>query len=159
ERLEKEIHELAGGGFNINSPKQLGDVLFEKLNLNAGRRTIKTKARSTSVDVLEELAEHHPLPRKILEYRSLSKLKSTYIDALPLLINPSTGRVHTSYNQAVAATGRLSSSDPNLQNIPARTKQGRQIRSAFVPEPGHLFLAADYSQVELRVMAHMADVP
>ena len=159
ERLEGEIYDLAGVQFNINSPRQLGDILFTKLDLVSRRRTAKTKALSTSVDVLEELAQHHPLPRKILDYRSLSKLKSTYIDALPLLINPATGRVHTSYNQTVAATGRLSSSDPNLQNIPARTEQGRKIRSAFVPESGHLFLAADYSQVELRVMAHMADVP
>ncbi|HEY3176317.1 MAG TPA: DNA polymerase I [Candidatus Polarisedimenticolia bacterium] len=159
ERLESEIYELAGCTFNINSPRQLGDILFEKLDLTSRRRTAKTKARSTSVDVLEDLAPLHPLPRKILDYRSLTKLKSTYIDALPLLINPQTGRVHTSYNQAVAATGRLSSSDPNLQNIPARTEMGRKIRAAFVPEAGHLFLAADYSQVELRVMAHMADVP
>ncbi|HET6371704.1 MAG TPA: DNA polymerase I [Candidatus Polarisedimenticolia bacterium] len=158
-KLESEIYELAGGRFNINSPAQLGDILFEKLQLASRRRTAKTRALSTSVDVLEELATQHPLPRKILDYRSLSKLKSTYIDALPALINPETGRVHTSYNQTVAATGRLSSSDPNLQNIPARTAQGRKIRAAFVPEPGHLFLAADYSQVELRVMAHMADVP
>ncbi len=157
--LEAEIYDLAGCRFNINSPTQLGDVLFGKLELVSRRRTAKTKARSTSVDVLEELSERHPLPGKILEYRSLSKLKSTYIDALPLLINQGTGRVHTSYNQTVAATGRLSSSDPNLQNIPARTELGRRIRSAFVPERGYLFLAADYSQVELRIMAHMADVP
>jgi DNA polymerase-1 len=111
------------------------------------------------MDVLEDLAREHPLPRKILDYRSLAKLKSTYIDALPQLINPDTGRVHTSYNQTVAATGRLSSSDPNLQNIPARTALGRRIRGAFVPENGHQLLAADYSQVELRIMAHMADVP
>ncbi|MFQ5845028.1 MAG: DNA polymerase I, partial [Planctomycetota bacterium] len=158
-RLEEQIHELAGCRFNINSPKQLGEVLFERLNLASRRRTAKTRARSTSVQVLEDLAPQHPLPRKILEYRSLAKLKSTYIDALPALINPSTSRVHTSYNQTVAATGRLSSSDPNLQNIPARTELGRKIRAAFVPEAGHLFLAADYSQVELRVLAHMADVP
>ena len=159
EKLESKIYELAGGQFNINSPRQLGDILFEKLALASRRRTSKTKARSTSVDVLEDLAAVHPLPQLILDYRSLTKLKSTYIDALPLLINPATGRVHTSYNQTVAATGRLSSTDPNLQNIPARTGLGRKIRSAFVPEPGHVFLAADYSQVELRVMAHMADVP
>ena len=159
ERLEGEIYELAGCRFNINSPRQLGDILFSKLELASRRRTTKTKALSTSQEVLEELAGLHPLPARILEYRSLSKLKSTYIDALPLLINPDTKRVHTSYNQTVAATGRLSSSDPNLQNIPARTEQGRRIRSAFVPEEGHCFLAADYSQVELRVMAHMAGVP
>ncbi len=157
--LEAEIHELAGGPFNINSPRQLGDILFNQLKLASRRRTSRTKALSTSMDVLEDLAREHPLPRKILDYRSLSKLKSTYIDALPGLINPDTRRVHTSYNQTVAATGRLSSSDPNLQNIPARTALGRRIRGAFVPEPGHRFLAADYSQVELRILAHMADVP
>ena len=157
--LEAEIHELAGGPFNINSPRQLADILFTRLKLSSRRRTAVTRTLSTSVDVLEDLAREHPLPRKILDYRSLAKLKSTYIDALPELINPATGRVHTSYNQTVAATGRLSSSDPNLQNIPARTALGRRIRGAFVPEPGHLFLAADYSQVELRIMAHMADVP
>ncbi len=158
-RIEAEIYELAGCRFNINSPAQLGDVLFEKLDLSSRKRTTKTKARSTSMQVLEELADQHPLPRKILDYRSLSKLKSTYIDALPQLLNPETGRVHTSFNQTVAATGRLSSSDPNLQNIPARTELGRKIRSAFVPETGCLLLSADYSQVELRIMAHMADVP
>jgi DNA polymerase-1 len=158
DRIEAEIYELAGCRFNINSPAQLGDILFEKLELSSRRRTAKTRARSTSMQVLEELAALHPLPRKILDYRSLSKLKSTYIDALPQLLNPETGRVHTSFNQTVAATGRLSSSDPNLQNIPARTELGRKIRSAFVPENGCLLLAADYSQVELRIMAHMADV-
>jgi DNA polymerase-1 len=157
--LEKEFHGLAGGPFNINSPRQLADILFTKLKLSSRRRTAVTRTLSTSMDVLEDLARDHPLPRKILDYRSLAKLKSTYIDALPELINPATGRVHTSYNQTVAATGRLSSSDPNLQNIPARTALGRRIRGAFVPEPGHRFLAADYSQVELRIMAHMADVP
>ncbi len=158
-RLEAEIHELAGCTFNINSPKQLGDILFEKLSLASRKRTVKTRALSTSQAVLEELAREHALPRKVLEYRSLTKLKSTYIDALPLLINPDTGRVHTTYHQTVAATGRLSSADPNLQNIPARTPLGRRIRAAFVPESGWTFLAADYSQVELRVLAHMADVP
>jgi DNA polymerase-1 len=159
DRLEGEIHEMAGLSFNINSPKQLGDVLFEKLELKSKRRTAKSKARSTSQEVLEQLAEEHPLPRKVLEYRSLSKLKGTYADALPHLIHPGTGRVHTSFNQTVTATGRLSSSDPNLQNIPARTELGRRIRAAFVPERGCLLLAADYSQVELRVLAHMADDP
>ncbi|MGH9867833.1 MAG: DNA polymerase I [Candidatus Polarisedimenticolia bacterium] len=157
--IEAEIYELAGCRFNIQSPRQLGDVLFEKLEMASRRRTLKTRALSTSQEVLEELAEHHPLPRRILDYRSLAKLKSTYVDALPLLVHPQTGRVHTSYNQTVAATGRLSSSDPNLQNIPVRTNEGKAIRRAFVPEPGHVFLAADYSQVELRVMAHMADIP
>jgi DNA polymerase-1 len=159
ERIEAEIYNQAGCTFNINSPRQLGDILFARLELASRRRTSKTKALSTSQEVLEELAASHPLPRLILDYRSLSKLKSTYVDALPLLVHPETGRVHTSYNQTVAATGRLSSSDPNLQNIPARTELGRSIRRAFVPQEGHLFLAADYSQVELRVMAHMADVP
>ena len=159
DRHEAEIYELAGCRFNINSPRQLGEILFAKLELTSRKRTLKTRAMSTSQEVLEELAEKHPLPRKVLDYRSLAKLKSTYVDALPLLIDPATGRVHTSYNQTVAATGRLSSSDPNLQNIPVRTDLGRAIRRAFVPEAGYAFLAADYSQVELRVMAHMADVP
>jgi DNA polymerase-1 len=158
-RLETEIHELAGVAFNINSPKQLGDILFRRLEMKSRRKTAKSKALSTSQEVLEELASEHPLPRKVLEYRSLAKLKGTYMDALPLLINPETGRVHTSFNQTVTATGRLSSSDPNLQNIPARTEAGRQIRQAFLPEEGWLFLSADYSQVELRVLAHMADDP
>lgn len=158
-RLEAAIHEMAGCTFNINSPKQLGDILFEKLSLASRKRTVKTRALSTSQAVLEELAREHALPRKVLEYRSLTKLKSTYIDALPQLIHPETGRVHTTYHQTVAATGRLSSADPNLQNIPARTPLGRRIRAAFVPESGWTFLAADYSQVELRVLAHMADVP
>ncbi|HZE88169.1 MAG TPA: DNA polymerase I, partial [Verrucomicrobiae bacterium] len=158
-RLEGEIFELAGVSFNIQSPKQLGDILFEKLELASKRKTAKSKALSTSQEVLEDLAAQHPLPAKVLEYRSLAKLKGTYVDALPLLVNETTGRLHTSFNQTVAASGRLSSSDPNLQNIPARTETGRKIRAAFVPEPGSLFLAADYSQVELRVLAHMADDP
>ncbi len=157
DRLEKEIHELAGVEFNINSPKQLGDILFGRLELKSRRKTAKSKAMSTSQEVLEQLASEHPLPRKVLDYRSLAKLKGTYVDALPLLIHPETGRVHTSFNQTVAATGRLSSTDPNLQYIPARTEVGRRIRGAFIPEEGWLFLAADYSQVELRVLAHMAD--
>jgi DNA polymerase-1 len=159
QRLEKEIFEMAGMSFNINSTKQLGDVLFGKLELDSRRKTTKSKARSTSQEVLEELSSEHPLPAKVLEYRSLAKLKGTYVDALPALINPATGRVHTSINQTVAATGRLSSSDPNLQNIPIRTEVGRRIRAAFVPEPGSLLVAADYSQVELRILAHMADDP
>jgi len=153
--LTREIHALAGGEFNINSPRQLGEILFETLKLTPGRKTQKTRSFSTSVEILEELAEEHELPRKILDYRSLQKLKSTYVDSLPALINPATGRVHTSFNQAVAATGRLSSSDPNLQNIPVRTEQGRQIRRAFVTEPGWVLLSADYSQIELRVLAHL----
>lgn len=155
--LETGIHETAGGPFNINSPKQLGEVLFEKMGLPKGKKT-KT-GWSTNVEVLTNLAEDHEIAAKILEYRSVSKLKNTYADALPKMINPATGRVHTSFNQAVTATGRLSSSDPNLQNIPIRTAEGRRIREAFVPQEGWTLLAADYSQVELRVMAHMADVP
>ena len=153
---QREIHELAGVEFNINSPKQLSEVLFERLQLPALKRTGKTRAASTSVQVLEELALVHDLPRKVLEWRSLQKLKGTYIDALPLLVNPETGRVHTSFNQAVAATGRLSSSDPNLQNIPIRTELGREIRRAFVADPGSVLISADYSQIELRVLAHLS---
>jgi DNA polymerase I len=163
ERIERDlaarsarIYEMAGESFNINSPKQLSEILFEKLNLPALRKTGKTRVASTSVDVLEELALAHDLPRLILEWRSLQKLKGTYIDALPQLINPATGRVHTCFNQAVAATGRLSSSDPNLQNIPIRTELGREIRAAFVAEPGRLLISADYSQIELRVLAHLS---
>ena len=154
--LSRRIFELAGFEFNVGSPKQLGEVLFEKLQLPALRRTGKTRAVSTAVEVLEELALAHELPRLALEWRGLQKLKGTYIDALPLLVNPSTGRVHTSFNQAVAATGRLSSSDPNLQNIPIRTQLGREIRRAFVAEPGYLLVSADYSQIELRVLAHLS---
>jgi DNA polymerase-1 len=155
--LEKEIHELAGGPFNISSNKQLGEVLFGKLGLPVIRKT-KTGA-STDADTLEELAALHPVPAKIVEYRGLSKLKGTYIDALPALVNPRTGRLHTSFNQAVAATGRLSSSDPNLQNIPIRTEIGRRIREAFVARPGYVIVSADYSQIELRVLAHLSDDP
>jgi DNA polymerase-1 len=155
--LEAEIHALVGQPFNINSPKQLADVLFGKLSLPVVRRT-KT-GPSTDADTLEELASLHPVPAKIVEYRVLSKLKGTYIDALPGLINPDTGRLHTSFNQAVAATGRLSSSDPNLQNIPIRTDVGRRIRQAFVAKPGHLFVSADYSQIELRILAHFSEDP
>jgi DNA polymerase-1 len=155
--LETEIHALAGQPFNINSPKQLADVLFGKLSLPVVRRT-KT-GPSTDADTLEELASLHPVPAKIVEYRVLSKLKGTYIDALPGLVNPATGRLHTSFNQAVAATGRLSSSDPNLQNIPIRTEVGRRIRQAFVAKPGHLLVSADYSQIELRILAHFSEDP
>ena len=155
-RLEKEIHELSGAVFNINSPKQLGEILLHKLQLPLSKKTRGTKSVSTAVDVLEEMAELHPVIPKILEFRQWSKLKSTYADALPALINPETGRVHTSYNQTVASTGRLSSSDPNLQNIPARGDIGTRFRRAFVPGPGFGLLAADYSQIELRVLAHMA---
>ena len=151
----KEAFTLAGEEFNLDSPKQLQRILFEKLQLDTGKRT-KT-GFSTDVSVLEKLAEKHPLPAKILEYRQLAKLKGTYIDALPALVNPETGRIHTSYNQAVAATGRLSSSDPNLQNIPVRTSEGRLIRKGFVPEAGCTLVGADYSQIELRILAHLAD--
>jgi DNA polymerase-1 len=153
--LEKEAHELAGGPFNLGSPKQLQEILFQKLELPVIRKTPKGQP-STAEDVLVELAVDYDLPRVIIEYRSVSKLKSTYTDKLPLQISQSTGRVHTSYHQAVAATGRLSSTDPNLQNIPIRTPEGRRIRQAFVAPEGQLLLAADYSQIELRIMAHLS---
>jgi DNA polymerase-1 len=158
DRLAARIYELSGEEFNINSPKKLSEVLFDKLGLRTEtiRRTTKTKAQSTSFEVLEELALTNELPRLVLDWRGLQKLKGTYIDALPLLIHPDTGRVHTCFNQAVAATGRLSSSDPNLQNIPIRTEVGRNIRRAFVAEPGHVLISADYSQIELRVLAHLS---
>jgi DNA polymerase-1 len=157
-RLAANIFELAGEEFNINSPKKLSEILFDRLGMRTEtiRRTTKTKAQSTAFEVLEELALTHELPRLILEWRSLQKLKGTYIDALPALVHPGTGRVHTCFNQAVAATGRLSSSDPNLQNIPIRTDIGREIRRAFVAEHGHVLISADYSQIELRVLAHLA---
>jgi len=154
EEIEAQIYNMAGESFNINSPKQLGEILFDKLGMESAKKT-KT-GRSTALAVLEELAQQHDLPRLILDYRSVFKLKSTYVDTLPTLVNPRTGRIHTSYNQAVAATGRLSSSDPNLQNIPIRSPEGRKIRKAFIPEDGFLFVAADYSQIELRMMAHLS---
>jgi DNA polymerase-1 len=164
ERLERElarrsgdIFQVAGGEFNINSPKQLSEILFDKLQLPILKRTGTSRAPSTAVEVLEELALAHELPRQILDWRTLMKLKGTYIDALPQLVNPETGRVHTCFNQAVAATGRLSSSDPNLQNIPIKTELGREIRRAFIAEPGHVLISADYSQIELRVLAHLAE--
>ena len=158
-RLEKEIWELAGQEFNVNSPTQLAEILFDKLNLQTGGRRGKAKARSTAVDVLESLKAQHPLPVKIIEYREVAKLKSTYVDTLPKLIHSQTGRLHTSFSQTTAATGRLSSSDPNLQNIPIRTELGRQIRAAFVAEKGKVLLSADYSQIELRIMAHFSGDP
>jgi DNA polymerase-1 len=158
-RLEKEIWKLAGNEFNINSPAQLAEILFDKLNLQPPMRRGKGKVRSTAAEILEEMAAQHPLPAKIIEYREISKLKSTYVDALPKLIHPETGRLHTSFSQTTAATGRLSSSDPNLQNIPIRTELGREIRAAFVAEKGKILLSADYSQIELRVMAHFSNDP
>jgi len=152
--LEGTVHELAGVAFNLDSPKQLSEVLFQRLKLPPVRKT-KT-GLSTDAAVLEELSTKNPLPAKLIEYRSLAKLKQTYLDALPALVDAKTGRVHTSYNQAVAATGRLSSSDPNLQNIPIRTEEGRKIRRAFIAEPGAILVVADYSQIELRILAHMS---
>ena len=153
--LTQQIHKEAKCEFNINSPKQLAEILFEKLGLPVVKKT-KTGA-STDVEVLQELAEIHSLPKALLKFRELSKLKSTYVDALPLLVNPKTHRLHTSFNQTVAATGRLSSSEPNLQNIPVRTEEGRKIRRAFVAESKqNVLVSADYSQIELRVLAHLA---
>lgn len=154
--LEEEIYKKAGVKFNINSPKQLGEVLFEKLNLPLVKKTKKTRGYSTDMEVLKELSILHEVPALVLEYRQLAKIKSTYIDSLPTMINPETGRIHTSYNQTVTATGRLSSSDPNLQNIPIRGELGKKVREAFVAENGNYLLSADYSQIELRVMAHMS---
>jgi DNA polymerase-1 len=153
--LEKAIWKLAGSEFNVNSPQQLAEILFDKMNLGLGGRR-RSKPRSTAAEVLEELALTHELPRKVLEYREISKLKSTYVDALPRLIHADTGRLHTSFSQTGTATGRLSSSDPNLQNIPVRTELGRQIRAEFVASPGNTLLSADYSQIELRILAHFS---
>ena len=153
-RKAREIYECCGVEFNINSPKQLGDVLFNKLALPIPVKYGKGKKISTAVDVLEGLAAEHEVPRMVLEYRQLTKLKSTYVDALPALMRSGTGRVHTTFGQTGTATGRLSSANPNLQNIPIRTELGREIRAAFIAEPGHVLLAADYSQVELRLLAH-----
>jgi DNA polymerase I len=154
-----QIYDASGGEFNINSPKQLSEILFDKLQLPVLKRTGASRAPSTAVEVLEELALSHDLPRQILEWRALMKLKGTYIDALPQLVNPDTGRVHTCLNQAGAATGRLSSSDPNLQNIPIKTALGREIRRAFIADPDHVLISADYSQIEFRVLAHMSEDP
>ena len=158
-RLEKDIWNLAGLEFNVNSPSQLAEILFDKLNLQPPARRGKGKVRSTAADILEEMADQHPLPAKVIEYREIAKLKSTYVDALPQLIHPETGRLHTSFSQTGTATGRLSSSDPNLQNIPVRSELGREIRAAFVAEKGKILLSADYSQIELRIMAHFSKDP
>jgi DNA polymerase-1 len=155
----KEIYEIAGSEFNISSPRQLGDVLFNRLNLPKPVKYGKGRTISTAVDVLEALAEEFPIARKVLDYRQLTKLKSTYVDALPALINPATGRLHTTFGQTGTATGRLSSANPNLQNIPIRTELGRGIRAAFIAEPGHVLLTADYSQIELRLLAHFSRDP
>ena len=153
--LEKEVHEEAGEVFNLGSPKQLQHILFEKMSLPVIKKTPKG-APSTSEEVLQELALEFPLPKKLMEYRGLTKLKNTYTDKLPKMINHRTGRVHTSYHQAITATGRLSSTDPNLQNIPIRNEEGRKVRQAFVPREGYKIVAADYSQIELRIMAHLS---
>ncbi|WP_340261498.1 DNA polymerase I [Sulfitobacter pontiacus] len=156
--LEDEIYELAGRKFNVGSPKQLGEILFDEMGLEGGKKG-KTGAYATGADVLEDLATEHDLPARVLDWRQLSKLKSTYTDALQDHINPDTGRVHTSYSIAGASTGRLASTDPNLQNIPIRSEEGRRIREAFVAEPGKALVALDYSQIELRILAHIADIP
>jgi len=156
--LEKDIHEIAGEEFNPGSPKQLGEILFDKMGLSGGKKT-KTGAYATGADILEDLAaQGHELPRRILDWRQLTKLKSTYTDALQKEIDPNTGRVHTAYHMAGASTGRLASSDPNLQNIPIRTEEGRKIRTAFIAEQEHTLISADYSQIELRILAHIADI-
>ena len=156
--LEKEIHKLAGRDFNIASPKQLGEILFDDLGLEGGKKSKKTGAYSTNAEVLEELSLLHDLPKRVLDWRQLAKLRSTYTDALLKQINPKTKRVHTSYSMAGTSTGRLSSSDPNLQNIPIRTEEGRKIRDVFVADKGNVLLSADYSQIELRLLAHVADI-
>jgi DNA polymerase-1 len=156
--LEREAYELAGQPFNLGSPKQIGEILFGRLGLPVKKKTA-SGAPSTDEEVLQELAADYPLPAKLLEHRSLAKLKGTYTDKLPLMVNPATGRVHTNYAQAVAVTGRLSSNDPNLQNIPIRTPEGRRVREAFIAPPGHRIVSADYSQIELRIMAHISEDP
>jgi DNA polymerase-1 len=156
--LEQEAYTIAGQPFNMGSPKQIGEILFGKLGLPVKKKTA-TGAPSTDEEVLQELAADYPLPARILDHRSLAKLKGTYTDKLPLMVNPATGRVHTNYAQAVAVTGRLSSNDPNLQNIPIRTAEGRRVREAFIAPPGHVLMSADYSQIELRIMAHISQDP
>ena len=156
EQLAEDIYSEVGFSFNLNSPLQLRDVLFDKLSLPQ-KKVTKTGEPSTDVEVLRDLAKLHPVPEKVLQYRALSKLKSTYIDSLPKLINPETGRIHTSFNQVGTSTGRVSSSDPNLQNIPIKSPEGRRIREAFVPENDFILLSADYSQIELRLLAHFSE--
>ena len=157
--LETEIHELAGRKFNVGSPKQLGEILYDEMSLSGGRKSGKTGAYATGADVLEDLAaQGHDLPARVLDWRQLSKLKSTYADALVGEINPETGRIHTSLAQTVVSTGRLSSSDPNLQNIPVRTEEGRKIRETFIAAPGTVLMSADYSQIELRLLAHVGQI-
>jgi len=159
-QLEKEIHELAGVDFLISSPKQLGEILFDRLKIDPNAKKTKTKQYSTGEEVLEKLADKHPIINKVLEFRGLKKLLNTYVEALPKLINQRSGKIHTSFNQAIASTGRLSSTNPNLQNIPIRDDNGREIRKAFIPtEPGMLYLSADYSQIELRIMAALSKDP
>jgi DNA polymerase-1 len=153
--LEREAHALAGGPFNLGSPKQLGEILFARMKLPVVKKTA-TGQPSTDEDVLQDLSANYPLPRVLLEHRALSKLKSTYTDKLPLMVNRKTGRVHTTFGQTTAVTGRLASLDPNLQNIPVRTAEGRRIREAFIAPPGHVLVSADYSQIELRIMAHLS---
>lgn len=159
DQLKKKIFQICNEKFNLNSPQQLAHILFEKMKLPPSRRTKVTKGHSTDFNTLQELSLNYPIARHMLEYRQLAKLKSSYADSLPLLLNPLTGRIHTSYNQTVTATGRLSSSDPNLQNIPVRGELGRRFRQAFIPEDNHLFLSADYSQIELRVLANLSEDP
>jgi DNA polymerase-1 len=155
-RLEQAIQELAGVNFNVSSPAQVGEVLFDRLKLDDKAKKTKTGQYSTSEDILEKIKTRHPIVEMILEFRGLKKLLSTYIDALPQMINPKTGKIHTSFNQTVTATGRLSSTNPNLQNIPIRDAQGKEIRKAFIPDDRSVFLSADYSQIELRIMAHLS---
>jgi DNA polymerase-1 len=156
--LERTAYDLAGQPFNLGSPKQLGEILFEKMKLPAQKKTA-TGQPSTDEEVLQELAANYPLPKVLLEHRALAKLKSTYTDKLPQMVNPKTGRVHTCFGQATAITGRLASTEPNLQNIPVRTVEGRRIREAFIAPPGHVIMSADYSQIELRIMAHLSSDP